>query len=100
MTLRTLGVRRGGSAALDLAYTACGRVDGYWELRIQSYDVSAGALLVEEAGGTLSHLDGAPFDWTGREVVATNGHLHEALLESLGGSPLYPIVPSDEAAMP
>jgi myo-inositol-1(or 4)-monophosphatase len=83
MTMRTLGVRRGGSASLDLAFTACGRVDGYWELRLQPYDVGAGALLVEEAGGRLSDLRGEPFDWTGREVVASNGLLHDTLLESL-----------------
>ena len=83
LTLCTLGVRRGGSAALDLAFTACGRVDGYWELRLQPYDVSAGALLVEEAGGQITDLQGGAFDWTGSDFLASNSLLHQTLLESL-----------------
>ncbi len=83
LTMRTRGVRRGGSAALDLSYVACGRLDGYWEQRIFPWDVSAGALLVEEAGGWVTRTDGTPFDGSGEDTCATNGHLHAALLASL-----------------
>jgi len=83
MTLRTRGVRRGGSAALDLCYTACGRLDGYWEIRLNPWDISGGALIVLEAGGKLSDLRGGRYDWSGRETVASNGRLHQKLLESL-----------------
>jgi myo-inositol-1(or 4)-monophosphatase len=73
VTLRTHGVRRAGSAALDLAYVACGRLDGYWEFNLNPWDTSAGYLLVEEAGGTLTHFDGSKFTLDSREVLATNG---------------------------
>jgi len=89
LTMRTRGVRRGGSAALDLCHVACGRLDGYWELGTQPWDVAAGALLVREAGGTLSRTDGAPFDGTGSDTCASNGRLHRALLASLA-EPLPP----------
>jgi myo-inositol-1(or 4)-monophosphatase len=93
MTLRTRGVRRGGSAALDLCYTACGRLDGYWEIRLCPWDVSAGALIVQEAGGRVTRLDGSAYDYTGAETLATNGHLHEKLRVSLddlpGGTPFF-----------
>lgn len=75
------GIRRGGSAALDLAYTACGRFDGFFELGLKPWDVSAGILLVREAGGkvTTPHGDDAsPFDG---EYVATNGHIHEEIIK-------------------
>ena len=72
-TLRSHGVRRAGSAALDLAYVACGRLDGYWELKLNPWDTSAGFLLVEEAGGTVTHFDGGKFTLDSREVLATNG---------------------------
>jgi myo-inositol-1(or 4)-monophosphatase len=83
MTMRTRGVRRGGSAALDLCYTACGRLDGYWEIRLNPWDISGGALIVLEAGGQVTDLQGGPYDWSGRETVASNGRLHRNLLESL-----------------
>ncbi len=93
LTMRTRGVRRGGSAALDLCYTACGRLDGYWEMRIFPWDVVAGALIVEEAGGRVTDCAGGPFDGSGRDTCATNGHLHEALIASLAeplrGGPCY-----------
>ncbi|MFW6365735.1 MAG: inositol monophosphatase family protein [Spirochaetota bacterium] len=76
---RTQGVRRFGSAALDLAYTACGRLDGYWEAMIHSWDVSAGALLVCEAGGKVTDYSGYPVDIFRNEIIATNGHIHEKL---------------------
>jgi myo-inositol-1(or 4)-monophosphatase len=93
LTMRTRGVRRGGSASLDLCYTACGRLDGYWEIRLQPWDVCAGALMVLEAGGQVSGLRGGEYDWSGRETLASNGRLHQALVGSLfdplPGGPCY-----------
>ncbi len=79
MTLRSHGVRRAGSAALDLAYVACGRLDGYWEFNLNPWDTSAGYLLVEEAGGTVTHFDGGKFTLDSREVLATNGLIFEEM---------------------
>ena len=73
VTLRSHGVRRAGSAALDLAYVACGRLDGFWEFKLNTWDTSAGYLLVEEAGGTVTHFDGGKFTLDSRETLATNG---------------------------
>jgi myo-inositol-1(or 4)-monophosphatase len=87
MTMRTRGVRRGGSAALDLCYTACGRLDGYWEIRLNPWDISAGALIVQEAGGRVTDLSGNPYDWSGKETLASNTVLHDALVESLADLP-------------
>ncbi len=78
---RAQGVRRAGSAALDLAYVACGRFDGFWELNLHPWDVAAGFLLVEEAGGRVSNLQGGPPKPVA--CVASNGHLHAAMLELL-----------------
>jgi myo-inositol-1(or 4)-monophosphatase len=83
LNLASQGVRRAGSAALDLAYVACGRLDAYWEQDLSPWDVAAGALLVASAGGQLSTYTGAPFDGLGPQVVASNGHLHNAILEKL-----------------
>jgi myo-inositol-1(or 4)-monophosphatase len=75
----TQGVRRGGSAAIDLAYVACGRLDGYWERGLSAWDITAGIVLVREAGGQVTAYDGGPLDvFTGR-LLATNGHLHQAM---------------------
>ncbi len=73
MTLRSHGVRRAGSAGLDLAYVACGRLDGFWEFNLNPWDTSAGYLLVEEAGGQVTHFDGSRFTLDSREVLASNG---------------------------
>lgn len=73
ITLRSHGVRRAGSAGLDLAYVACGRLDGFWEFNLNPWDTSAGVLLVQEAGGTVTHFDGGKFTLDSREVLATNG---------------------------
>jgi myo-inositol-1(or 4)-monophosphatase len=81
MTLRSHGVRRAGSAALDLAYVACGRLDGYWEFNLNPWDTSAGYLLVEEAGGTVTHFEGGKFTLDSREVLATNGLIFEEMKE-------------------
>ncbi|HEY0306571.1 MAG TPA: inositol monophosphatase family protein [Acidobacteriaceae bacterium] len=75
ITLRSHGVRRAGSAALDLAYTACGRIDAYWEFNLNPWDTLAGVLLVREAGGTVTHFDKSTFTLDSREVFATNGLL-------------------------
>jgi myo-inositol-1(or 4)-monophosphatase len=77
-------LRRDGSAALDLCYVAAGRFDGFWELKLHPWDVAAGILIVEEAGGRTSDFSGAESCRTGRETVASNGHLHEAMLRVLG----------------
>ena len=79
-TLRSHGVRRAGSAALDLAYTACGRVDAYWEFNLNAWDTAAGALLVTEAGGTMTRFDGSPFRLDSKEILATNGLLRDEML--------------------
>jgi myo-inositol-1(or 4)-monophosphatase len=83
LTMQTLGVRRSGSASLDLCNTACGRLDGYWEIHISPWDVGAGALLVQEAGGRVTNLTGGPFDGSGWETVASNGRIHQELIEAL-----------------
>ncbi|HEY5657006.1 MAG TPA: inositol monophosphatase family protein [Myxococcota bacterium] len=77
------GLRRDGSAALDLCYVAAGRFDGFWELKLQPWDVAAGNLIVEEAGGRVSDFSGAPCRGAGRETLASNGHLHDAMLRLL-----------------
>ncbi len=76
-------IRRDGSAALDLCYVAAGRLDGYWELKLQPWDVAAGLLIVEEAGGRTSDFSGHQSCTSGRETVASNDHLHEAILKLL-----------------
>jgi myo-inositol-1(or 4)-monophosphatase len=75
------GVRRGGSAAIDLAYTACGRLEGFWEFGLMPWDMAAGSLLVEEAGGKVSGMQGEPYDVQGRYVLATNGHIQKETLD-------------------
>lgn len=80
---RAQAVRRLGAAALDLAYVAAGRFDGFWEARLQPWDIAAGAILIAEAGGQLSDFRGAPFDMAVRNVVASNGRIHGALLAGL-----------------
>jgi myo-inositol-1(or 4)-monophosphatase len=76
----TQGTRRTGSAALDLCYVGCGRLDAFWERPLQPWDIAAGALIVKEAGGTVSSYFSETFDPFHREVVATNGPLHEQML--------------------
>jgi len=80
ITLRTHGVRRAGSAALDLCNVACGRFDGFWEFNLNPWDTAAGVLIVEEAGGKVSRFDGSPFLLDSRETLASNGLVHEELL--------------------
>jgi len=79
--LRTQGIRRAGSAALDLCWVAAGRVDGFWEFKLKPWDTAAGVLIVEEAGGRASGFRGKPFDPFGQETLATNGRIHAEMLD-------------------
>jgi myo-inositol-1(or 4)-monophosphatase len=81
LAMATHGVRRAGSAALDLAYVACGRLDAFWEFGLSPWDMAAGLLLVEEAGGRTSDMKDAPADLRGRHVLADNGGVHEQIIE-------------------
>ncbi|NJL87551.1 MAG: inositol monophosphatase [Leptolyngbyaceae cyanobacterium SM1_1_3] len=83
LTHLTQGVRRGGAASLDLAYVACGRLDGYWERGLSPWDVAAGVILVEEAGGNVTAYDQGSFDVFSGRILATNGHLHAAISQEL-----------------
>jgi myo-inositol-1(or 4)-monophosphatase len=80
ITLKTHGVRRAGSAALDLCDVACGRFEGFWEFNLNPWDTAAGVLIVQEAGGQVTRFDGQPFRIDSRETLASNGRVHEALL--------------------
>ena len=95
ITLRTHGVRRAGSAALDLCSVACGRLDGFWEFNLNPWDTAAGVLIVEESGGRVTDFSGGPFQLNSRETVASNGLLHEPLLrefhEIFAGRGLEPL---------
>jgi myo-inositol-1(or 4)-monophosphatase len=78
-TLRSHGVRRDGSAAMDLAAVACGRFEGFWEFGLHSWDAAAGILLVREAGGTVTQFDGRPYRLGDRELMASNGLVHQEM---------------------
>jgi len=80
ITLHTHGVRRAGSAALDLCCVACGRFDGFWEFNLNPWDTAAGVLMVEEAGGRVTDFKGEPFPLDSHETLASNGLVHPALL--------------------
>ena len=82
--MQAQAVRRDGSAALDLAYVACGRFDGFWEDGLHPWDVAAGVLLIEEAGGCVSDFSGAPLDIYTPKVLASNGLVHEMMMRVLG----------------
>lgn len=83
LTHLTQGVRRSGSAALDLAHVACGRLDGYWERGIAPWDIAAGIVLVEEAGGKVTAYDGSPIRIESGRILATNSHIHTLLSQEL-----------------
>jgi len=74
------GMRRLGSAALDLCFVACGRFEGFWEQNLKPWDTAAGALIVTEAGGTVTTFSNRPFTVDHKEILATNGHIHEEML--------------------
>ena len=81
--VRVQAIRRAGSAALDSCYVACGRFDGFWELKLKPWDVAAGGLIVKEAGGILSDFKGGPFSIYSHETVASNGIIHKQMIEVL-----------------
>jgi myo-inositol-1(or 4)-monophosphatase len=101
-TLRSHGVRRAGSAALDLAYVASGRVEGFWEFHLNPWDTAAGVLLVREAGGNVTRFDGADFRLNSEEILATNGFLRDELIalfaDLFAGRDLQPIPTPEEFA--
>ncbi|WP_019500429.1 inositol monophosphatase family protein [Pseudanabaena sp. PCC 6802] len=79
----TQGVRRSGSAALDLAYVACGRVDGFWERGLSIWDMAAGIVIVREAGGKVTAYDGSDLDLKSGRLLSTNGHIHDSAIAEL-----------------
>lgn len=87
LTHLTQGVRRSGSAAMDLAYIAAGRLDGYWERGLSPWDMVAGIVLVREAGGLVTAYDGSPLEIASGRILATNGQLHRELSETLQNVP-------------
>lgn len=102
-TLRSHGVRRAGSAALDLAYVAAGRMDAFWEFNLNPWDTAAGILLVEEAGGRVTDFSGRQYRLASDEVLASNGFIHEEMLrffdDMFAGRDLSPIpTPAEWAA--
>ncbi len=80
---RVQGIRRSGSASLDLCYVAAGRAEGFWEWRLHPWDTAAGALIVEEAGGCMGDFSGGPFDLFGEQTLASNGLLHQEMVAVL-----------------
>jgi len=101
-TLRSHGVRRAGSAALDLAYVACGRFEGFWEFNMNPWDTAAGILLLEEAGGKVTDFAGGGFRLDSREVLASNGLVHDELVnlfrEMFAGRDLNPLPSAQDYA--
>ena len=81
--IRAQAVRRCGSAAMDLCYVACGRFDGFWELKLKPWDVAAGVLVVREAGGRVTALDGGEHRLMTPDTLATNGRIHQAMIDVL-----------------
>jgi myo-inositol-1(or 4)-monophosphatase len=77
------GIRRAGAAALDLAYVAAGRLDGFWESKLKPWDVAAGQLLVTEAGGRVTGFSGEPYSVYSHRIVASNGLIHDEMLATL-----------------
>jgi myo-inositol-1(or 4)-monophosphatase len=84
LAMSTHGVRRGGSAALDLSYVACGRLDGFWEFGLNPWDLAAGTLLVAEAGGTCTDMRGAPHTLQSGHLLVDNGTVHAEFVELFG----------------
>jgi myo-inositol-1(or 4)-monophosphatase len=86
LLMEARGIRRLGSAALDLAYVAAGRFDGFWEASLNPWDMAAGTLIVEEAGGRVTDYEGKKVDIYGKRVVASNGKIHDQMLRVIRGS--------------
>ena len=82
-TLQARGIRRTGTAAIDLCYIACGRLDGFWELKLNPWDTAAGKLMVEEAGGKVTNYTGHPFSIYGKDLIASNGLIHDEMVAVL-----------------
>jgi myo-inositol-1(or 4)-monophosphatase len=82
---KSIAIRRPGSAALDLCYVAAGRCDGYWELKIHSWDVAAGGLMVTEAGGKVTNFQNRPFSIYDEDIIASNGLIHEEMVRVIQG---------------
>ena len=78
------GIRRAGAAAIDFAYVACGRLEAFWEFKLNPWDMAAGILIVREAGGTCSDMFGQPVDLYGEHVVADNSLIHAELIQTFG----------------
>jgi myo-inositol-1(or 4)-monophosphatase len=101
-TLRSHGLRRAGSAALDLAAVAAGRMDGFWEFNLNPWDTAAGILLIQEAGGRVTDFSGGHFKLDSREVLASNGLIHDELIglfsDMFAGRDLAPIPTPQEFA--
>lgn len=89
LTHLTQGVRRSGSAAIDLTDVACGRLDGYWERGINPWDMGAGIVIVQEAGGVISAYNGSPLDLKSGRILATNGKIHGQLSQALQQTPQW-----------
>jgi len=87
LSLRAQGIRRTGSAALDLSYVAAGRFDGYWEVKLSPWDMAAGIVILREAGGTVSGFSKGRFSLYEQELVATNGRIHDHLLRAINQQP-------------
>jgi myo-inositol-1(or 4)-monophosphatase len=79
----TQGIRRGGSAALDMCYLACGRFDGFWELKLHAWDTAAGLVIVREAGGKVTDFEGKKYSIYGEIILASNGKIHRKMQKVL-----------------
>ena len=79
-SLRARGMRRTGTAAIDLCYIACGRFDGFWELKLNPWDTAAGKLIVQEAGGQVTNYQGEPYSIYGQDLIASNGLIHQEMV--------------------
>jgi myo-inositol-1(or 4)-monophosphatase len=103
LAMLTHGVRRTGAAAIDLAYVACGRLDGFWEFNLNPWDVAAGALLIEEAGGRVSDMRGGPWNLRAPHIAADNGCIHDeyiGLLARIFAGEFRHQLPELEAGLP
>jgi len=80
---RSFAIRRPGSAAIDLCYLAAGRFDGFWELKLHPWDVAAGSLIITEEGGKVTDFQGRPFNVYSEEILASNGLIHQAMLQAI-----------------
>ncbi|HXH68779.1 MAG TPA: inositol monophosphatase family protein, partial [Pyrinomonadaceae bacterium] len=84
LMVKSRGIRRDGSAAIDMAYVACGRFDGFWEEGLHAWDVAAGVLLIEESGGRVSYYDDSKFSIYKPPICASNNLIHAEMLQVLG----------------